>query len=426
MTKLFEFNRVLLGDIREVCGQIPDQSVHCIVTSPPYFGLRDYGTAQWEGGDPACDHSPRRRNPAVRSSLGGGKATTRHQHEGFKGVSCPRCGAVRIDKQVGLESTPDEYVQTMVEIFRDLWRILRDDGSVWLNLGDTYSTESKNGGQSFGKNHTSAIGGYQEARNSRLKSGLPAKNLYGIPWRVALALQAESIARLLRGVSDDHKNVNGAPGQPPHSMNQPRQNRNVATTFRRNGSKREQPGPGQAVGTHRPDRDHTEYNPVGRNKRTVWEVATYPYSGAHYAVFPPDLIRPCILAGCPEKVCAKCGAPWVDVVEKGFTDHDGETGSDYDEGSTANRLARLRQAVRENGGEYVNTRRVIGQEPTCDCDTTETRPGVVFDPFMGSGTVAQVAIEYRRWWLGCELKLENVELINERIACVEPYLIPML
>jgi len=116
---------------------LADESVQCCVTSPPYWGLRDYGTARWEGGDAECDHKPGNTSRVGRTTLGGGTATTGHQHEGYCNV-CGKCGAIRIDAQLGLEATPDEYVANMVAVFREVRRVLREDGTLWLNLGDSY------------------------------------------------------------------------------------------------------------------------------------------------------------------------------------------------------------------------------------------------------------------------------------------------
>jgi DNA modification methylase len=130
-----------LGDCLQVMQTMPDRSVHCCVTSPPYFGLRDYGTGRWEGGDPACDHQ-KVQDPikaVATSTLGGGKKTTGHLQEGYKD-QCPRCGARRVDPQIGLEATPDAFVAKMVEVFREVRRVLRDDGTCWLNLGDSFGS----------------------------------------------------------------------------------------------------------------------------------------------------------------------------------------------------------------------------------------------------------------------------------------------
>jgi DNA modification methylase len=121
---------------------LPDQSVQTCVTSPPYFGLRDYGTAQWDGGDPACDHK-KISDATVQlasSTLEGGQKTNGHQQEGF-GRQCGKCGAVRLDRQIGLEPTLAEYIATMVDVFREVRRVLRDDGTLWLNIGDSYNAQ---------------------------------------------------------------------------------------------------------------------------------------------------------------------------------------------------------------------------------------------------------------------------------------------
>lgn len=134
-----EVNTIITGDIREIAPKLATGSVHCIVCSPPYFGLRDYGTAEWEGGREDCDHSPRRENGAKSSTLN--TPQNGHDHEPYRDI-CPKCGAIRKDKQIGLEESPEQYVETMVGIFRELKRILRDDGTVFLNLGDSYCSSS--------------------------------------------------------------------------------------------------------------------------------------------------------------------------------------------------------------------------------------------------------------------------------------------
>ena len=137
------------GDCREVMAQMEPESVHCVVTSPPYWGLRDYGTATWLGGDEGCDHIERmarqdytRETPGGR---GGSFAESPIQHKG----TCPRCGAVRQDSQLGLEPTPEEYVANMVDVFREVRRVLRADGTCWVNLGDSYG---QNQGAGFDTN----------------------------------------------------------------------------------------------------------------------------------------------------------------------------------------------------------------------------------------------------------------------------------
>jgi DNA modification methylase len=254
-----------------------DQSVNTCVTSPPYFGLRDYG------------------------------------HAG----------------QIGLEQTPDEFVTKLVEVFREVRRVLRDDGTLWLNLGDSYGSAGGNthagfnaryhGTQSVEDKQGRALDGVTERT---VVTGLATKNLLGIPWRVAFALQADGWT--LRQDIIWHK-----PNPMPESVKDrctkaheyifllskgPRYyfdseamkepavglTKGVAASFKRQNSKRGVVQYGQSSATHRDDRPDVSYGGDLRNRRSVWTVATRPFKGAHFATFPPDLIEPCVLAGCPE------------------------------------------------------------------------------------------------------------------------------
>lgn len=303
------------GDCRETMRRWAADGIHAqtCVTSPPYFGLRDYG----------------------------------HKD------------------QIGLEQTPEEYIAALVEVFRCVRDILTDDGTLWLNLGDSYDK---------------------------------GKQLLGIPWRVALALQGdgwllrqdiiwhkpnpmpESVTDrctkaheylfllskkeryyydhtaikepAIGGLAGNKRPTKGARAYAEGAIEHRTQTglhkwaerqRSARDSFKREGSKRDVAIPGQTVGTHRQDRDESEWDIDTRNKRSVWTVATRPYKGAHFATFPPDLIEPCILAGAPPG-------------------------------------------------------------------------GTVIDPFMGSGTVAEVCILNERQYLGCELNSEYEPLQAQRIA----------
>ena len=313
-------SQILVGDCLQMLRTVVDRSIHCCVTSPPYFGLRDYGVAE----------------------------------------------------QIGLEKTPDEYVAKMVAVFREVRRVLRDDGTLWLNLGDSYNAYNGGAGPS-----SSLSRGAQTEQRPQLASGyglrfkgLKPKDLMGIPWRVAFALQAdgwylrqdiiwhkpnpmpESVcdrctkaheyiflmskseryyydqdaikvtaafdtdARYWRGRSDNHKWSNGGPG-----------NQTIAKSMdhmRKSGNKHRKPQGSTA------------------NRRSVWTVATKPYKGAHFATFPTSLIEPCIKAGCPAG-------------------------------------------------------------------------GVVLDPFGGSGTTGQVANALGRRYVLIEINPEYVEIIKQRV-----------
>jgi len=174
---------------------LADCSVNCVVTSPPYYGLRDYGTAKWEGGDPNCDHLGK----LVPSRSGfneryfGKPSSDGNKQDALRepmGHVCAKCGAIRIDNQIGLEQTPDAYVADLVQVFREVWRVLRDDGVLFLNVGDSYAGSGGAGGD-YSK------GGLKEGQpkwKSNLDAqaaGLKPKDLIGIPWMLAFALRAD-------------------------------------------------------------------------------------------------------------------------------------------------------------------------------------------------------------------------------------------
>lgn len=264
---------ILAGDCRQVLVTMPDQSVNCIVTSPPYFGLRDY----------------------------------------------------RVEGQIGRESEPLQFVDTMAGVFAEAWRVLRDDGTLWLNLGDTYAGGGNGGGGSFAKDGIrAALPGSDKnkaLRNGRrgVGAGIKTKDLIGIPWRVAFALQAagwylrqeiiwskpnampESITdRCTRSheyifmlSKRDRYYYDAEAIKEPAVSRKSKWTDNGRDVAR--GSLRRQAGFGGAYA----ERIALEGAPTTRNKRSVWTVATHPFRGAHFATFPPDLIRDCILAGCP-------------------------------------------------------------------------------------------------------------------------------
>ena len=326
--------RLINADVEAGLATLPDHSVHCCVTSPPYWGLRDYG----------------------------------------------------VTGQIGLEKTPDEYIARIVEVFGAVRPVLRDDGTLWVNLGDTYCNSDKwgGGGANTGK-HTKAPDGSVESwkavrRKWSTVEGIKPKDLVGIPWRVALALQADGW--YLRSDIIWHK-----PNAMPESVTD-RPTKAHEYIFLLSKSERyyydsaaireptavpRKEGPnalrGQVairprgarleplIGAHGTlGHDGNGYrmpgkwnNPLGRNQRSVWTVATQPYSDAHFATFPPKLIEPCILAGCPAG-------------------------------------------------------------------------GTILDPFSGSGTTGMVALRHGRHYVGIELKPEYVAMSRKRILDDAPLL----
>ena len=230
-----QVNTIIQGDAREVLKTLPDNSINCCVTSPPYWGLRDYG----------------------------------------------------VEGQFGLEKTPEEYVSKMVEVFREVKRVLRGDGTLWLNLGDSYCGTGNKGKYKDPK-YLNGRNGQRVALNNKIK-GLKPKDLVGIPWRVAFALQADGW--WLRQDIIWHK-PNPIPESVTDRCTKAHEYIFLLTKKRKyfydREAIREAPKPGRV------------YKEVkGANKRSVWTIPAKPFKGAHFAVFPPDLIRPCILAGCP-------------------------------------------------------------------------------------------------------------------------------
>lgn len=273
---------VIAGDCREVLRGMADESVHCCVTSPPYWGLRDYGLAKWIGGDSACAHGAvregRKRAERRHGKLAGGYATV-DAGETHLGTMC-RCGAQR-EEQIGLEEHPDSYVVALRDVFREVRRVLRRDGTLWLNLGDTYG------------------GG---------------KNLLGMPWRVALALQIDGW--ILR--SDV---IWAKPNTMPESVADRPTNaheyvfmltREPRYWYDADAVAEKAVRPGAARHLYRDRRREVDPmcmdrgsrartgNPTGetRNRRSVWVINTQGWRGEHFATMPPTLARLCVRAGC--------------------------------------------------------------------------------------------------------------------------------
>jgi DNA modification methylase len=333
--------RIITGDCREVLPTLDAGSVQCVVTSPPYYGLRDYGTADWVDGDTTCDHAPDRnpRGTRQRSGLTGSLAYNDARDMPYRDT-CGKCGAIRVDKQIGLEGSVAAYVAEIVAVFREVRQVLADDGVLWLNLGDSYVSQ---GGERTYSSSDNAVGrgdapGFrpgsgradgivddrgQRNRNGITENGMRPKNLIGVPWRVAFALQDDGW--ILRQDIIWHK-----PNPMPESVTdrctkaheylflfakQPRYYYDaeaIAESADPASAKRYAAGyknyaNGQFEGSPTDRRsaitkgaEYFEHLGDRRNKRSVWTVATMPYADAHFATFPEKLIEPCILAGSRE------------------------------------------------------------------------------------------------------------------------------
>jgi DNA modification methylase len=437
---------ILVGDVLKRLKDIPDGSVQTCVTSPPYWGLRDYGTGEWEGGDPFCDHKKDEAYLISRnvqsSTLGGGKDTQKNSsRSGEEHNTCHKCGAQRIDNQIGLEKTPQEYVEKIVAVFREVKRVLRDDGVIWINLGDSYTGSGKGGNPEAGKQATNkgsqTVGVLYGKTGERQREvaqtnvtrnydAIPPKNLVGIPWRVAFALQDDGwILRSEIIWSKPNPMPESVEDRPTKAHEQifllsksPRYFYD-AEAIKEDSVYQEGEGGHQRFGNPG-GKAEIEYgqqvsgeiwNSNGkRNKRSVWEVVTQPYPESHFATFPEALIEPCILAGTSEHgACPECGSPWkrtTKIVSRNGTKVAG-IGVDCEEGTKG------------RAGDVVHE--TVGWEPTCKCvSDKQLKPCLVLDPFCGSGTTGVVSLRYHRDFVGCELNPEYASMAERRIGNEAP------
>jgi DNA modification methylase len=380
-----DLNTIVQADALEYLQSLPSDSVHCMITSPPYWGLRDYGVAG----------------------------------------------------QLGLEPTLTEYLDTLTAVFREARRVLRGDGVLWLNMGDSYVSTgytnddgTKNiGGQgdhSLNKGHQTRVG-----KKAGEQHGLKPKDLIGQPWRLAFRLQDDGwFVRsdiILHKPNPMPESVTDRPTKSHEyiflltksarywydsfAVREPHQDTTGRARYGEGGNNPNNKN-NRNPGTNSKPHVFNEYrqSPAGRNKRTVWTVATHPLPQAHFASFPPKLIEPMILAGCPPKVCVVCGSPWERVTEIVTIPTQNTPNGSWDDSNGYQKSGWL-----PGKQEKSHT----GWNPTCDHPDADTEPGIVLDMFMGAGTVALVAIQHGRRWMGCELKPEYIKIAEDRISAVQ-------
>lgn len=364
---------------------LPDKSVHCVITSPPYFGLRAYNAGKGE---------------------------------------------------IGLESSLARYLVSLRRVFREVWRILRDDGVCWINLGDSYAGGGRGGNPADSSFRKQATNRGSLVAPSPVPTGIKPKDQLFVPHRVAMMLQADGWycrstiiwhkpSPMPESVTDrptnDFEYVFLLAKQPryfydadairePHARLWDSNNGGSMANIDHEKSTNK-----QIVQGHNHRGAYPEPNPAGRNKRTVWAVATQPTSFAHFATFPPKLIEPMIKAGTSEKgCCSECGAQWERVVERT------SNAVNLDEG--------CRQQIRSNGAQTGGTQKVtlgvtdevhrqtLGWQPTCACGHEDTVPALVFDPFLGSGTTAIVARNLGRRGYGIDLSFDYCQMATARMS----------
>ena len=401
------------GDALEILRELPSESCDCVVTSPPYWGLRDYGTGEWEGGDEGCDHT--RQSAASRESSTLVGSTTTQGGTYAWGAECGRCGARRSDRQLGLEPTPEEYIAKMTEVFREVRRVLAAHGTCWLNMGDSYAAARA---YQVRDKHTEV--GNNMA--SEVPPGLKPKDLCGIPWRLAFALQADGWYLrsdivwskpnpMPESVTDRptkaHEYIFLLTKQPTYFFDQEAVREDA--TWDRWSSKQATPkhtanGNDRyaAFGREWTEDELARYRSGGRNIRSVWEIATEPFPEAHFATFPQVLVERCLKAGCPEQVCGECGKPRERVLERTPAVVMSPS-SQYGHG-----------AGRNDGGRSELVGASAETVGLTDCGHAAYRPGIVLDPFLGSGTTAYVARRLGRRCVGLELNEDYCKMIAKR------------
>jgi DNA modification methylase len=373
------------GDSFRWLRRLPAGSVRCCVTSPPYYGLRDYGTGTWEGGDPNCDHKPpglgtRHRAQGKTSTINGkrhveegrsdslrdgsgGRSRPAGKLQGGMGTVdqgtvvrsvCPKCGACRIkDVQVGLEETLEEYVQSLVLLFRRVRNVLANDGTLWLNLGDSYNADGRRTNGTPNGKHRAEVGDRAGIRAS--SNFLKPKDLMGVPWRVAFALQDDgwylrsdiiwyAPNKMPESVKDRPTNAHEylfllAKSEQYYYDADAVRERAVSTGGGASFGKQKHDAGGTGQQSRTYDRPEYEW----KNRRSVWDIPTKSFHGAHFAVMPKALVVPCIRAG-------------------------------------------------------------------------SARGDVVLDPFVGSGTVLRAAVEEGRRGIGNDLNPEYAEIARKRVG----------
>jgi DNA modification methylase len=361
-------NDIHCGDAAETLQAMPASSVHCVMTSPPYFGLRDYG----------------------------------------------------VDGQIGLEDSLDQYVEELVAAGRELRRVLRDDGSWWLNLGDSYAGSW--GGQSHDadENHEAES---TPAKHPARNASLGRKQKMLVPHRVAIALQRDgwvvrndvtwvkpnpmpsSVKDRLNTTTEQIFHLTPQPDywydldaiREPHKEQSYKRRKRVDTP--RYGPEETGLKPHSAIGDG-------SLHPAGKNPGDVFEVTVQPFPDAHFAVYPPALCETPIKASCPPTVCGGCGAPYERDVERESGEYEYSERADAVGGRTQSSDTMKRRPTAEH----------VGWSQSCDCDTDATEPGIVLDPFAGAGTTCLVAKRLGRRFIGIDLNPEYVAMAQQRVG----------
>ena len=433
-----------IGNVLDVLPTLPEQSVHCCVSSPPYWALRDYqvGGVDW----PGTSYRPMPGLPEIVVSAWHG--------------------------QLGIEPNPEMFVAHILEVYREVWRVLRDDGTCWINLGDTFAGSW--GAQSRGQESNEAkstLSGNQikaapfKSITGPKSSGLRAKDQVGIPHRVLFALQADGWYKRdeiiwhkknpmpssqVDRCTNAHEFVLMLTKQPRYEYDQeaikePSVDDESINGRRPRKSRKDHEtkfAPTESFSGDRSGFLKGKANDAGRTyptriKRSVWTIASESYKGAHFATFPQALVRPMILAGSPDQVCSECGKGYKRIVEservatRPGTDTKVCKHETTDAAAGPGRIDANRVGNRDPQ-RHTTTTKTVGFSTQCECccacdgkagnecvghpNAPHSTKSVVLDPFFGSGTTGKVAERLGRDWIGIEVNPEYVALAEQRTA----------
>jgi site-specific DNA-methyltransferase (cytosine-N4-specific) len=459
---------LFFGDNRDILPTLPEDSVDCVLTSPPYWGLRTYGeqaTSIWGGSDD-CEHDFIDNEEIVRMNKMKWKEGNKIMKEADlheykkRGDSTCRCGAWK--GELGLEPTWQLYIKHMVEISSLLKRVLKPTGSYYLVMGDTYAGSGCGSQRGWGDSKRQKVMGTMKDPSPQSRAtddGITKpKQLLLIPSRLAIALQEDgwtlrnkiiwfkpnhmpssvkdrltnsyeeifhfvqnrkyyydldsirephkeiSKRRAMRGVGDDGKYVASEHlplGVHTHTMSQPRE-------YQGYENMEEKIATGQ-----------TPLDPKGKNPSDFFKSNTKPYPEAHFAVFPEDICIPRIKSSCPKEICSSCGKARERIIEKETTPwtHNGQDVRAFPvEGRTGN--PQSSESLHRNGGGVYYQGKTIGWTK-CDCNA-DFEPGVVLDPFAGTGTTGKVALDLGRKVILIEINKNYRELIERRLSIHNP------
>lgn len=400
-------SELLVGNAGAQMSKLADNSVHVIVTSPPYYRLRDYGTEPQEwGGDQGCEHSfgeatiQRDTRGTAGTGLAGGPQWEARRFDRNLGSFCS-CGAWR--GELGWEPTVELFVEHLVEVFEEARRVLRPDGVMFLNLGDTYGTDGGSYDDAGSRGESSKVRSMVAPTDARNHDTRP-KDLAGVPWRVAFALQAA-------GWWLRNDNVWAKTNPMPSSVTD-RSTTSHEYVFMLSKSERyfydvEAVKEGGSNGELW---DLGDGWTIGRQARTVWSIATESFPGAHFAVMAAKVAERCVRAGTSEKgCCAGCGAPVVRVVERRTLNRN-ELPRDHPEWRPGRYDAGKAGDARSPGaGQRFTATRTAGWEPSCECGLPVV-PCTVLDPFGGALTTAIVARRLGRACISVELGEEAASI----------------